>query len=241
MKVAAGRNKRNSPASSGEPVRKVLAAVKFAFNNFGPGIVFYVANHFWGLKIAVLGTLVFVVVEVAEKLWHRKPISLFFKFCAVVALLFGGIDFYLQKSVFFKYEATLTNLFTAVFFGSTLWGEKSMIHEFAEPRMAGSGHEITPGHVAYFRVLTGVWTAYFVLKATVYAVIASRYSLERGLLIRAIVGNVSMYALMGVSIFLSKPIYLFLKDRGLLSTGVGNPAQPAPKEKAKDKAHPPAA
>ncbi len=198
-------------------LEKLLGALRYSFSNFGPIISFYVVNHFWGLRPAVLSSLVCIVIEVADKYWHKKHLTLFFKFCAATALVFGGIDLYLQKSVFFKYEAALTNLFTAAFFGSTLFGEKTIILQFAESRIKASGHEVTSDQVTFFRLFTMLWTGYFVIKSGVYVWIAHRYGLEKGLIIRAIVGNVSLYALIGISMFGAKPIFMAFKKWGLLS------------------------
>jgi len=38
---------------------------------------------------------------------------------------------------------------------------------------------------AYLRVLTGVWTAYFVAKAVLYAYVGYAYDIDRGIAVRS--------------------------------------------------------
>ena len=48
---------------------------------------------------------------------------------------------------------------------------------------------LTRDRVAYFKILTGVWVAYFFAKAVAYAWVAGRYTLEQGLVIRTLLGS----------------------------------------------------
>ena len=177
---------------------RISKIVLFCFTNFGPLIVFYAANHFWGLKPAIIVSLVFTAFEVAYQIKKKEKITVFFKFCVVTTVGFGVFDLYMAKSVLFKYEPALTNLFVAGFFGLSLFSEKSLIQEFA-----GKNHDptkFTPDHEYYFRAFTLVWTFYYIVKASVYFWGASRYTIEEGLIMRATAGNVSDFIMIGVSV-----------------------------------------
>jgi len=75
----------------------------------------------------------------------------------------------------------------------------------------GTPVPIAPDTVYYFRLCSWVWTVYFFLKAGFYAWIGHEYDLERALATRLVVGNVTFYSLLFVSIFLAKPIIRWLQ------------------------------
>ena len=208
--------------------QKIRALTIFVFNNFGPLVVFYGANHFFGLKPAIACSAVFSILEIGFKLYRKAKITTLFKFSAVMTLIFGAVDLYSRRSFLFKYEASITNIFTAFFFGSTLVAEKSVIQDFYEK--GKDPKPMTRDRVAYFRLLTSVWVLYFLLKAGAYFWIARHYSLEQGLAIRTIAGSGSFYAMLFVSIAGSKKIFPALKSFGLFPddapVGPGNPGAP---------------
>lgn len=185
------------------------------FSSFGPILVFYISNHFWGLQFAVITSIVWCIGEISYHKILKKPLSTFFKFSAVLTLTFGVIDIYLQQSIFFKYEAAMTNLLVGCYFASTLFSEKSIIREFAEAQ-GRIPKQISKDGEYYFRFLTLVWAAYSVIKALFYAWVASNYSLEEGLVVRGIIGNSTFYGLLFLSIFGSKPILYVLGRLRLL-------------------------
>ena len=87
---------------------KLRGLLKFAFNNFGPVIVFYAVNHFYGLKPAIAVSTIFSVGEIAYKIRKGQKITGMFKFTALITLVFGAVDLYAQQSFLFKYESAVT-------------------------------------------------------------------------------------------------------------------------------------
>jgi intracellular septation protein A len=189
-------------------VKTLSGLLAWVLRDFGPLIVFYATNHFFGFVPAIIATMVWSVGDVALVKLKKEKVSAFLKFSIAVSLGFGLVDLYFKGPFLFRYEAVLSNVVTAVFFGLTLRGEKSIIQEFAERRGIATGKPvpINPDTVYYFRLCSMVWTTYFVLKASFYAWVAWRYDLERALAIRLAVGNISFYVLLGASIFLARPI-----------------------------------
>lgn len=126
--------------------------------------------------------------------------SNFFKFSAILTIIFGFIDLYLQKTIFFKYEPVLTNIFVGIYFGFSLFTKKPIIRQFAEswkkiPEKIDSDLEL------YFIFITAIWVIYFFIKAIVYGFVAYNYSFEKTLLIRIIFGQVTFFILLFISIF----------------------------------------
>ncbi|MBL7672123.1 MAG: septation protein IspZ [Bdellovibrionaceae bacterium] len=190
-------------------MEKIKGIALFFYKNFGPLIVFYVANHFWGLKTAIAVSLVFTVAEIIHYKISKKEITTFFKFSVALTFVFGVLDLTLENAFFYKIEATVTNLFTAFFFGITLFQPKPLIQQFAE-QQGRTLKEQSIDKTFFFRLLTMVWTFYFILKAILYLWINLNSDLEQGLIVRTIIGNVSFGIMLFVSIGLARPIWNLL-------------------------------
>lgn len=183
-------------------LKKIKAAIIFAVSNFGPLIVFFGVNYFLGLKPAIAGSLLFCIAEIVYRFYRKERTTTLFKYTAVTTFVFGAFDLYADNSFLFKYEAVVTNLLTAGVFVASLSSEKSIIQDFYEKQP--NAKPMTPVKLVYFRFLTFVWISYFVLKSGIYLWLANQYSLEQGILIRVLIGSVSFYGLLFISIFGSK-------------------------------------
>lgn len=187
----------------------------FAVNNFGPMMVFFMINRFFGLKIAIIATLITTVLEVAYKIRFKKEFTTIFKFTLAMTFVFGAVDLYLKNSMLFKYEATFTNVITGLFFGSTLFfGKKAIIQDFYEK--TPNAKPITPVTEAYFKLLTKLWVLYFFMKAAAYSWVAGNYTIEQGFFIRMLLGTGSFYLMMFFSTVVGRKMWPMLKKWGLL-------------------------
>ena len=194
--------------------QKILPFLRFVYNNFAPLLVFYGVNHFYGLKPAIAVSAVFSILETAFKVHRGEPITGLFKVTALMTLVFGAVDLYAQHSFLFKYESTVTNIFMGVFFGSSIFSNRTVIQEYYQSTK--DPKPMTPDRVAYFRLLTMAWVLYFFAKAGAYFWVASNFSLEQGLVIRALLGSASLYAMLFLSIVGSKKLFPVLKKWGVL-------------------------
>lgn len=195
-------------------MNQALRLATFAFRNFGPLIVFYAANHFYGMRTAVIAAVLFGFAEIVLHLARKEKLTSFFKFTLLVTIVFGVLDLTMSTPVFFKFESAITNVITGIYFGMTLRGPKSFIQEFMEKR---NGIEMTSRNAIFrCRIITIVWTTYFFLKAGFYAYVANRYSVEQAMMIRSTVGTASFYGLLGLSLFFGRKIVIFFQRNGLL-------------------------
>lgn len=180
--------------------------LKFLFLNFGPLIGFYVINQFWGFKAGILASIVLVIAEYIWLKWKKQKIAIFFYFSSGVISFFGAADLFLQEAYLMKYEASLTNLLFAVFFGISLFKEKSIVQEFAETQGRTSA-ETSIDKSYFFKVFTAAWTLYFLIKAVFYLWLSSRISMNEGFIVRMFVGKVSFWIMMFFSIGIPKQIW----------------------------------
>ena len=189
---------------------RVESITTFILANFGPLIGFYLANYFWGLKAAVSVSMVLAIAEFFLLRSKNKKISVFFYFSSAIVVLFGLADLIIEEPFFIKFEATLTNLFFAIFFGMSLFKEKSIVQEFAEAKNRTS-EEQSEDKSYFFRLFTAVWCLYFVIKAVFYLWLNFNMSLNEGLILRMIIGKMSFWVMMFISIGLPAQVWKILE------------------------------
>jgi len=200
-------------------MNRLIGLVRFLFREFGPLIVFYGVNHFYGIKPAIVASLTVALVEAVTLRIKKRPMSNFFKYSLAMTLVFSAVDLSLETPVLIRYESAIGNILTAVFFGLTLRaGKKPVIQEFAENRRRAAGEpafDLRPDLMFFFRACTVIWAIYFVSKAGFYVWVANHYSMEEALAMRTVVGNATLYGLMFVNIYFAKPIIrIMAKLRG---------------------------
>jgi uncharacterized membrane protein len=176
----------------------------FLLSNFGPLIAFYAVNYRFGLMPAIAASSLWSIAEVVRHLVSKTPLTMIFKFSAAMTVVFGLVDLLAQQSLLFKYEAVVTNIATAAVFGATLRGGKSIIQESYERSPRAQGRKMPEWLPRYFRAVTAVFVVYFLAKAVLYFFVARAYSIEQALAIRAVVGNVSLAVLFGLTFAMSK-------------------------------------
>ena len=202
-------------------MQRVLPAAAWFLRELGSLVVFYAAKPYLGLRWAIVLSTLYALGEIGRRLLRKEPFTGLFKFSTAMTVLFGAVDIWTGNPTMFKYEAAVSNLMSAVFFGASIVGRKSIIQEFYENRPGAK--PMTPGLVTYFRGFTLVWAAYFVAKAALYAWIAHRYGMDTGLIVRVVLGNVSFYGLLAVSILGGPGIYRLLVRWGVLKHEAASP------------------
>jgi intracellular septation protein A len=194
---------------------RIRALLRFAYDNFLPLIIFVGAKAAFGLKAAIGAAIAISVVDLSVRLVRRTKISRLYLFTFAVTAVFGAIDLYAATPFVFAYEPAFTNLLTAGFFGITLFRGTPLIEELAVKTMPAE--EAARSDVrAYLRVLTWVWTGYFVAKAALYGYVGYAYDIDRGIAVRSIVGPVSLVALLFGERVVRKPFFALLQRLGVL-------------------------
>jgi len=204
-------------------VKKVLGAV---FASVGPLIVFVAAEHLLSLRWAIGISTAYTAGEIIWRKAHKQKLDQIFIFTAAMTLGFGAIDLVLNQPVFLKYEAVGTNVLTGIYFGATAFAEKSLIQEAYEK--APGAKPVDADLAAYFRAFTAVWAGYFFVKAVGYFFIARAYDYDHALAIRTVVGNVSMFALVGLSWLCGERLFSLAKRLGLVRISAPSPAEAPP-------------
>ncbi|MFZ3230617.1 MAG: septation protein IspZ [Pseudobdellovibrio sp.] len=189
---------------------RIKPLVTFILLNFGPLIGFYFINQFWGFKVAILVSIILVIAEYSWLKFRKIALSAFFYFSSALIVIFGIADLSIQEPFFFKFEAMLTNIFFATFFGMSLLKEKSIIQEFAEAQKRTSVNT-SEDKTFFFKSLTLFWCLYFIVKAVFYLWINFNTSMNEALIIRLLVGKISFWIMMFISIGLPHQIWNVLE------------------------------
>jgi intracellular septation protein A len=205
-----------------------LRRLKFIAEEFSPLIFFFLAREFTSLRMAILATMVFTVGFLVLAKIRKRPITRFFQFSALISLAFGCLDFYANNTFFMKFEGSVMNGFFALFFAkSVIRGNEPVIQEFAIKSGGVASDRIDQDLEFFFKLMTWIWVAYFLLKAAFYGYVGLSYSFEEGILIRSVVGNITLYGLIFLTTVLSRPAYrLCYRFRLLPSLRSGEDSSP---------------
>jgi uncharacterized membrane protein len=193
----------------------VTGAARFALDTLGPLLTFWVAQYFGGTLVGIAAAVIWSAGNVVHRVSRGKPTSRLFWMTTVLTLAFGSLDLALGKSIFFRFEAVLTNLLTSLYFALSIAAGQSVLEELYE-KSQGSTKPQTVELKAYLRIFTGVWAAYFLIKGAVYYWLALALPLSRLMIVRSIAGNLSLLALFGAERLLRVRLFRYLKARGYL-------------------------
>lgn len=195
-------------------MRHMGKIVNLLISNFGPLLGFYVINQIWGFKAGILVSMVLIFVEYFWLKKNNQTIGHFFYFSSSIVLVFGIADLYIQEAHFIKYEACLINLLFAAFFSLSLLKEKSIVQQFAEDQGRTSS-ETSIDKTFFFKIYTVVWTLYFLIKAFFYLWVSFHSSMNESLIIRMIVGKLSFWIMMFLSVGIPRQIWKLMERFGL--------------------------
>jgi intracellular septation protein A len=199
-------------------MRRAFELIRYAFAEFGSVIVFVVGLYAFGIKPAIVATIVWIAGDAIQRAVRRLGFPQVWLFANGLVVVFGGVDLYAATPFMLRYEPVVTNVLTGVVFAAGAFGDKPVIQLLAEARGRSfpEGAEIR----RFFQVLTFIWVAYFVLKAGVYYWLARTMTLEEAMPIRAVVGPGSLVVLLALS-FRSRPLFLLLRRLRLLPAPAG--------------------
>jgi intracellular septation protein A len=197
-------------------MQRLRAVLEFALWEVGPLIVLLALSPAFGLKAAIAGTIAFIVVDAARRFWRHIPFTRIYVLSSGLAVIFGGIDLVSQTPFMLKYESVITNVATGIAFVAGAGGDKPMLQEIAEQR---SGPFPERADIRYFfRLFTLFWAGYFFAKAGLYLWLGAILPLGRAMLVRSVLGSVSLGVMLVISITQGRRLFFLCRRMGLLPT-----------------------
>jgi len=193
---------------------KLAAAARFVLAEFGPLLVFWAVALSFGVKPAILGSLVAIVADAAWRKRKGMASTRLYLLTSGLTLAFGAIDLAATSPFMLKYEAAVTNVATGAAFVVGAMGEKPIIGEVAEQR--GEAFPPTREIRAYFRLFTLAWAAYFFVKAALYVWIVWTLPMLQAMALRSVVGSISLGLMIAVSVTQGRRLFFLCRRLGLL-------------------------
>lgn len=188
------------------------AAAEFIVKNFVPPIAFFIVFKGWGSKPAIAVAVVMTTLQLALQLIKRYKISPFFLTAATFTLLFGGMDLVAHEPRYYRLAPFAENfIMGSVFLGTVLMGKPIAVW-FAQalPPQMRPDLSARPGDDGdmerYLRRVTFVWIAYFFAKSFLFLYLAFAVDLGRLIVLRAVIGNVTLVLMFGGEIFYRKKL-----------------------------------
>lgn len=182
-------------------MKRLTGTLGGLFHSFGSLILYWGVLLTFGLKPAIVATLLFIVAEVIWRMATHRPFPALWWFSNIMALVFGAVDLYADTPFMMRYEATVSNLITAAFFAAGALGEEPLVLRLA--MSSKNGHTIPkdrPEIIRFFRAFTLLWAAYFVARAGVFLWIMTAFPLTKALMLRTVISWASLGVMMLISI-----------------------------------------
>jgi intracellular septation protein A len=204
-------------------VARAKELVRASAFDFGGILVFYLLLYTLGLKAAIGGTILFLIVDAIRRKRQGLGFPRIYILSSALAVVFGIVDLISDNPFMIKYEAVISNLVLGAMFAAGARG-RSILQELVEQR-EGARYDDQPDIARFFQLMTLLWAGYFIVKAVVYVWLGQMLTIERTMEIRPIIGTVSLVAMMGVTMQ-GRRLFALAGRLGLL------PARPARKPDA---------
>jgi intracellular septation protein A len=202
---------------------RIRAVAKFVASELGPLAAFWTLSLTLGVKAAIAGSIVVILVDSAWR-WRRGiAFTRLYKLTSGLTLVFGAIDLLSAQPFLLKYEAVVTNLATCGAFAVGAFGAKPMMQEVAEQRQGApfpGGAEIR----RFFQIFTLFWAAYFLAKAVLYFWLARTMPMAEAMAWRSLLGGASLGAMIAFSVTQARRMFFLLRRLGWLPPPESVPA-----------------
>jgi intracellular septation protein A len=91
-------------------LQRVIAVVAWVIAGFGPLIAFWGLDLTLGLKAAIAGSVVCIIIDSLWRWWRRLEFSRLYVLISGLTVGFGAIDLVSNTPFMLKYEAVITNV-----------------------------------------------------------------------------------------------------------------------------------
>jgi hypothetical protein len=193
---------------------RVLNLLRCIANQFGTMALFYLLLYSFGLKAAIAGSIVFVIVDGIRRLVTGAGFPKLYILTSVRTFAFGGVDLTSATPFMIKYEAVITSLVVGVSFVLGAQGSKPMMQEIAEAQTREAFPD-RPDVRFFFQLLTLFWAGYFFLRAVTYFWLGEAIPIDQAMQIRPILGTVSMLVMIAIS-FQGRRLFALMQRMRLL-------------------------
>ena len=213
----AGRHCATDPAAGGLnfAMARLRAVLRFALLEFGPLLVFWALLAAFGIRVAIAGSVAFILADTAWRRWRGMAFTRLYVLSSGLTVVFGTVDLLSASPFMLKYEAVVTNAATGFAFVAGARGPRPLIQEVAEQR-AGQPYPDRPDIHKFFQLFTLAWALYFFIKAAFYLAVGAMLPLASAMAVRSVVGGVSLGLMVLVSTTQGRRLFALCTRLGLL-------------------------
>jgi len=194
---------------------KLKAALLFALTEFGPLLVFWALAFAFNVKVAIAGSLTFILLDGAWRLYRRRPFTRLYLVVSTLTLAFGAVDLCVATPFLLVYEAPITNALVGAAFVAGAFGETPLLMEMAQAR-PDADFPRTEQMRRFFRIFTLLWAGYFFVKAAFYLWLAATMPLKEALALRSLLGGISLGLMIALSTTQGRRLFFLCRWLGLL-------------------------
>lgn len=193
---------------------KLAATARFVVAEFGPLLIFWALAATLGVKPAIAGSILAIVVDAIWRRRRRLAFTRLYLLTSGLTLAFGLIDLVSTSPFMLKYEAVVSNVAVGLAFIAGAAGEKPILQEVAEQR--GESFTATNEIRAFFRLFTLVWAAYFLVKAAFYLWLVWTLPMLEAMALRSVIGGLTLGLMIAVSTTQGRRLFFLCRRLGLL-------------------------
>lgn len=194
---------------------RLLGVLRWTLAEFGPLVVFWGLMLAFGIRIAIAGSLLFILGDSLWRWWRGLEFTRLYLLIIGLTLVFGSIDLVSATPFMLKYEAVITNVVTGMAFVAGARGPMPLLQELAEQRQ-GTPFEDRPDITRFFQIFTLLWAAYFFIKAGFYLAIGEMLPMAQAMAIRSVAGSISMGLMTVLSVTQGRRLFFLCRWLGLL-------------------------
>ena len=199
-----------------ELLQAVGKVARTAAYDFGGIVTFYALYATVGLKAAIAGTLVFVVVDIGRRRHYGIGFPRLYVLTTTLAIVFGLVDLAAKTPFMLKYEWAVSALLVGIFFALGARG-RSVIEELVT-QQAGEEAMAFDHARRFFQLLTLCWAIYYVLMSGFYLWVGLHFSYAKAIGIRQVAGMVGAGCMALLSLN-GKRLYGVFRSLGLIPSG----------------------
>lgn len=196
-------------------LHRLFGVIGWIIKGFGPLIAFWGLDLTLGLKAAIAGSVLFILVDFLWRWRRRLAFSRIYILTSALTVGFGAIDLAAATPFMLKYESVITNIVIGLICVAGARGSRPIVLEVME-QQHGQPFPNQPNIIRFYQIFTLIWAGYFFIKAGLYFILGQMMPMVQAMAVRSIFGTASMLVMMAFSILGGRRLFLFLRRRRLL-------------------------
>ncbi len=160
----------------------------FALQNFLPSVGFYASFRFFGARFAVAFAIVIAATQVVYLKAKKMILPPIFIIATLFIVGFGAVSLLTENPLFYRYEGPAECYMLGLVFLVSLATQKPILNWIIDALPERARPNLTHVSRAYFQKWTAIWGIQFLVKGTIYLILADRVDLGSLALWKGLIG-----------------------------------------------------